>query len=1262
MCLEKLIVKYFYKKMKANNKLKFNHPFKGSLSTKGLKTLKNLKINLFSGISETAKKLTEKMKKTLHKVLAKSNKQFLYFAYQIIDCIFPVSAKPLQSRMGKGKANIKEFVAVIKKATETFGANFSKLKGKLANSVSTQIKKQKTAYKLLKQFNYKQIERADKINLYSELASLSINKKTSQTFAEMLVFPAIYDWFDIIIADMIYYLVETIIDYCSPSQKSETKENTQELTQARANPLFHYYKANRSQFWPQSGYANISANIRASLEQEKEQAKTKINIVEDTQVNVVSPYFSTLIPESWVQPIVNIQIQDEKENKPVKTFFELLIFFFKCELQKSFYNIIKNVYSGHYIIIYSDKILNYWSITKTSLYYNPIKNISQIILLLLLPSSFIFFKIVLKHFAALKNYLWNVKPKLFDRTAIINNYITNIEQYWDKQTTVIEKNHISKFFILKKIISATLNLKKQEKILFLLNNYYNKNTSKNSFIIIINKTFNSLFKEKLNKVSLINKKENLKKQLFNNLIKNIEQTLKNGRNNDLNKKTIIIKNSKNQIRASVMLKTHNITTFKVIKKVFSYLSIMDNNIYRHIINNVNKNNNISIINERNIFYVFFQKNTQNFKQENYQNYNNNFIIKDMIKKSITTNINKQQFDNLIENKYNKFKKINNYINNTIFFYSYKEKILRITQNLYNYNKFIKTMSQKHIIELIINLNIIYDNIINIINRNKCDNVTDITYIKTVKNNEITTNLKVIYQQELLKRKIQHKIALVFPYKKNIDEKLYSHLAKMYYYTNKIKQQLIEYNVCKSPNIIMKYKSFIEANTIWKTAYLNKQSYWNVPHYPTRILNYYEYFSYFSEYCQMYFRETNEDFILNPLSQLDYFILDNGAKHLLINVSERFYNTMTQTEIKRFYKAWHNYRERSGLKPWNNESYKYWLFTSQTTRIGERIGQVQTYSYYTRFDPRDLAFGIESKYGLKLWFYNPVMHRYDEIIYPDEFLDILDDIGSIVDEDEAVFTFARNDQELEHEWDIELNEAGPPKEYFQNANPHEEYTSELLEMDVENFEYIEEQGLMMTQEPTIQAKNLRSIDPVEEKYFHINTALDRAWNMVDIRPYRHKVHQAIIPTSFTKYEAKQKAYEMKGERYRKYIKGTAPRLIVKKNKKFKIKQENLKDFIVIKPTKIAHQNINFDVKFIEENIEDYEKDFELLPERMEVKQAISDKYGQIIGVKSYNPLTKTTTYFDKNNKFILRMKYDSDTKEFLILNENFGVIDKKKFKK
>ena len=54
------------------------------------------------------------------------------------------------------------------------------------------------------------------------------------------------------------------------------------------------------------------------------------------------------------------------------------------------------------------------------------------------------------------------------------------------------------------------------------------------------------------------------------------------------------------------------------------------------------------------------------------------------------------------------------------------------------------MSQKHIVELKINLNIINDNIINIINSNKCENVADITYIKTEKNNEITTNLKIIY--------------------------------------------------------------------------------------------------------------------------------------------------------------------------------------------------------------------------------------------------------------------------------------------------------------------------------------------------------------------------------------------------------------------------------------------------------------------------------------------------------------------------------------
>ena len=199
-------------------KQKFTHPFKRSKILQGIKKIKALTKSLFIGLSETVKKLTEKMKTTLHKVLAKSNKQFLFFSQQRFYFDFPLSAKPLQSRMGKGKANIKEYIAPMTKSLETFFINPLKENAKLSKVLITKTIKQKVSYKLLKQFSYKNIENKKKVNLYSLFQQVVVDINSIMDQIADIVVPyfesKVYnEWYDPIIQELFSWIAETLMEY-----------------------------------------------------------------------------------------------------------------------------------------------------------------------------------------------------------------------------------------------------------------------------------------------------------------------------------------------------------------------------------------------------------------------------------------------------------------------------------------------------------------------------------------------------------------------------------------------------------------------------------------------------------------------------------------------------------------------------------------------------------------------------------------------------------------------------------------------------------------------------------------------------------------------------------------------------------------------------------------------------------------------------------------------------------------------------------------
>ena len=134
---------------------------------------------------------------------------------------------------------------------------------------------------------------------------------------------------------------------------------------------------------------------------------------------------------------------------------------------------------------------------------------------------------------------------------------------------------------------------------------------------------------------------------------------------------------------------------------------------------------------------------------------------------------------------------------------------------------------------------------------------------------------------------------------------------------------------------------------------------------------------------------------------------------------------------------------------------------------------------------------------------------------------------IDDDDDMYDALIMEEPELEDEWEIEFEEGAPEE------NPHETMIQELLDFDFENMPYVEEQTLMFTQEPSLEVLDKRVFDLVEEKYFHVNTEHDSAKIMTKIRPYRHLFNTGTYSTSFVKYEARQKRYEMVGVRSREF---------------------------------------------------------------------------------------------------------------------------------
>lgn len=1276
--------------MKKRNNANFTHPYKGALRVLGVKVLKALKTKFFSGISETAKKVNEKMKKTLHKVLAKSNKQFLYSAYQVFKFLFPLSAKPLQSRMGKGKASIKEFIDSIQKARITFTINPSKLKGKLENVLTTQMVKQKNGYRSLKQFSYKQIERKTKITLYGLLeVCIFVNNYILQKFTQYNETLNSWDWIDPLLAELFL----AIIKYFFPLQDPEIVKKKCSYTRLDD---FEPYR------WPSLLGMILTNNCIQEL------LIIQINHAKENKFFTryeLFEYYIKIHSEEWINYF------NEKKNEKITKIIEK-----KNLILNMTFNIISECISGQYVLTCSQKILQSFSINNSSTYYTELKLFSELISILLFPFCFLFIKVITKYKPLVKTHWHTFLTVFVEKSPQILQYIIENQKYWDNKyeyskefsntkINIIDSvkypleqplinfqyknfyfiyktrtsNYISKQYkptviknVFKQYIKPNMRILKQNTmyktllILFLNDSINNMNNYSAVFIKNLNKN-----KKKIKIINYGEKTKNSPIQLSNNTA---------GYECFNNIRTEFVEDSKN------IYQSNNINEFDFfIKKVNPRLK-KKKKIIRKINNYLNKQ--------------YFWRNTQQY------DYKKDFVNFSLYIEKIIAAYNKivmlfpfiPQWNNKIEQAIIKNIPVGNLYNENIII----TKLLKdITKSNINTNLFIK---EKHE-DKNTNINILDDLLINARNiNNKLTN-----YIKILERNEknvtiqatnyiillkkvlklcaktfnLSTNTTEIEVADLIARKInekneefinakpilekisindlklQHQKYLAFHYNSNRDigRPLYSSLSKMYYYTNKIELKLVEMKLIKSLPLIIKHKYHQEAKLVWQQAYLKQANNFLAPHLPVRHLHYYEYYSYFPEYLRMYFKETDENFILTPLSELDYFLLDTGAKHLLINVTQRFFYSMTMTEIHRYNIAWQNYRERANNIPWTTAHIIYWLELTVWARLGRNLRSTHQSWYFNRkIDPRDLAFSVESQYALNLWYKDPFQYRYDDIIIPDENFEILDDFGTMVDSDEDMYDKeVAADPELEDDWDIEVYDVG------MEENPHESAMQETTEFDTDGLPFVEEQSLMLTQEPDISVMDNRIWnDIVEEKYFHVNSLHDHGTNLMKLKPYRHNINDGTYSISFAKYEARQRRYEMAGVRRREFELKRIPTMHIKrKSTLIEIPKENQKHFVRIKKHKKFRQK-NIEEQLEEENEADYEQEF-MPPISAPREKNIYTKYGQFIGRKVYDPKNHETTFFNKTDEIVGRRKYDFQTQEFLYFNKDGKLLIRKKKK-
>lgn len=1275
--------------MKKRNNANFTHPYKGALRVLGVKVLKALKTKFFSGISETAKKVNEKMKKTLHKVLAKSNKQFLYSAYQVFKFLFPLSAKPLQSRMGKGKASIKEFIDSIQKARITFAINPSKLKGKLENVLTTQMVKQKNGYRSLKQFSYKQIERKTKITLYGLLeVCIFVNNYILQKFTQYNETLNSWDWIDPLLAELFL----AIIKYFFPLQDPEIVKKKCSYTRLDD---FEPYR------WPSLLGMILTNNCIQEL------LIIQINHAKENKFFTryeLFEYYIKIHSEEWINYF------NEKKNEKITKIIEK-----KNLILNMTFNIISECISGQYVLTCSQKILQSFSIKNSSTYYTELKLFSELISILLFPFCFLFIKGITKYKPLMKTHLHTFLTLLLEKSPQIFQYIIENQKYWDN------KYEYSKEFSNKKIniINSVKYPLEQPLISFQYKNFYFLYKTRTSNYISKQykpKVIKNVFKQYIKPNMRILKQNTMYKTLLILFLNASINNMNNYsavfiKNLNKNKKKIRIINYGEKTKNSPIQLSNNTAGYDCFNNIRTELVENSKDIYQS--NNINEfdfflkkcnprfKNKKKIIRKINNYLnkQYFWRNTQQYDyKKDFVNfslyleqiiaaykkivmlfpfitqwnnkieqaiiknipvgnlYNENIIIakllKDITKSNINTNLfRKEKHEakntniNILDDLLINARKINNKVTNYIKILERNEKNITIqaTNNIILLKKVIKLCTEKF----------------NLSTNTTEIEITDLIARKINEKNEKFIDAKPILEKiSINDLKLQHQKYLAFHYHYNRDvgRPLYSSLSKMYYYTNKIELKLVEMKLMKSLPLIIKHKYHQEAKLLWQQAYLKQANNILGPHLPVRHLHYYEYFCYFKEYRRIYFKETDENFLLTPLSELDYFILDTGAKHLLINVSRRFFNSMTTTEIQRYNLAWQNYRERAGDPRWTFGHFWYWLTMTQWSNLGVALRADQpSFWFQTKIDPRELAFSVESQYALNLWYKDPFRYRYDEIIYPDENYEQQDDYGDMTDDDEDRYDDSIMDEpELEDEWDIEFEECAPEE------NPHETMIQELFDFDFANMPYVEEQTLMFTQEPTLEVMDKRLFDIVEEKYFHVNTEHDSAKIMTKIRPYRHLFNTGTYSTSFVKYEARQKRYEMAGVRRREFELKLIPTMHVKRQKTpIYIPKENQKHFVRIKKLKKFRKK-NIEEQLEEENEADYEQYF-MPPISAPIEKNIYTKYGQFIGRKVYDPTNHETTFFNKTDEIVGRRKYDFQTHEFLYFNKDGKLLIRKKRK-
>lgn len=1027
--------------------------FTTPLKKKGTKKTIAFITALLLGISDTVKKLTEKMKVTLHKVIAKSNKQILFNAAQLYNCSFPLTAKPLQSRMGKGKAKVKCVIAPITKGSITYHANSLQVKGKLTKVFLTQVKKQKTVYKLSKQHNYSSFDRiADKkLTVYSVKRTYSTSRQEVIKKVQKLNYTP-HDWLDGLLFDIAVLIAEAIIEWMSKEdheKKTDTVEKKPDTVEKKPDSAV---------------YDKLVAFC----------SKETINIIKGALKDLIE--------------------------KTTNVFF--------------------NIFSGKLFISMSKKLLTVFPITKTT----ELERLSQIISIILLPFSFVFVKVVINKIR--KNWVFF---KVSNKILNINKYLTQIEDYFNKKSfskKVFGKTLQKDLQIYqKKAIISIEKLKTQQKHL------ENKNLAQNTkeyFIFIneimmpIKKSSKTVLKEKMRTLPQICSQEILPIIYTNKLIRNIKKAYNIQQD---------LKDNFTVIQSNPQVNTKYQGTMNMLR-------------ISQILTNMLKND-IPFPNKKS-----YHKKSQN--RINAWVKNHILLSKKVLKK--------------------------------IFFQTAFYKTVATTPKAYKtFPSTIRLYQEK---------------------------LTGIEETHVIINN----NLKnIAFYTAVVNEKNQKRLNFLA----SSDKVLYKTYSEIYYKITKVQLTLSQYYIINTPRVIP-HKTHYEAKSIWQETYLKKFSRFHEPHYQTPLLHYYEYVCYFSEYSNMYFRELRHNFIDNPLLITDYFILDNGAKHHLINVSFRFYKTMSITEIVSFNHAWQKYQTRAAkdrayipspdmhdfyelFDPWPrmcrslsikcirlknfrkpglasvkirlfrknlnknlqifDDNYMVFKCFVQTEVFGFFIKvlpvtQDFAISYYiTRYDPRELAFGIESEMGLSSWLNDPVRHRYDYVGYfpedPEHEENQMCDEETVEEDfdDLVVSDVITDSEQLEQCTNYEEEEVHP-----QNPHEHIMWEDDFFEI---NIYHIEERYIMTSREPNERALFDRRMDLIRNQYGQIYQLNESLWKLTEIRPYRHNLYafKESLP-NLIKNHKKQNAHERVGIRLREFHRKLIKTPYVKKtHKPVNVREEN-----------------------------------------------------------------------------------------------------------